>query len=190
MATFTKEAIKKSFMNLLNEKPLNKITVKDIVENCKINRNSFYYHYSDIPSLLEELLNEQADDLVQRSHPTTIYECILDAIDFALENKKAMLHLFNSSNSQMLYQYLGRVSEHTINEFIEHFGQEYAKKISAEDKSVIIMYYKSLLIGFVIDWVSTGMTYDLSDNIGRICSLFEGTTETAFSRALADNAQD
>ena len=44
MPTFTKKAIEIALFKLLNEKPLSKITVKDIVEECGINRNSFYYH--------------------------------------------------------------------------------------------------------------------------------------------------
>ena len=55
MANFTSKAIKESFIKLLNEKPMNKISVKDIVEDCGINRNSFYYHFQDIPTLLEEI---------------------------------------------------------------------------------------------------------------------------------------
>jgi AcrR family transcriptional regulator len=64
MPTFTKAAIKATFISLLNKKPLNKITVKEIVEECGINRNSFYYHFDDIPSLLEEILVEEADRFV------------------------------------------------------------------------------------------------------------------------------
>lgn len=45
MANFTKQAIKAAFLELLDEKPLNKISVRDIVERCGINRNSFYYHF-------------------------------------------------------------------------------------------------------------------------------------------------
>ena len=41
MANFTKQAIKAAFLELLDEKPLNKISVRDIVERCGINRNSF-----------------------------------------------------------------------------------------------------------------------------------------------------
>ena len=44
VTSLTKRAIRASFLKLLNERPLNKITVKDIVEDCGINRNSFYYH--------------------------------------------------------------------------------------------------------------------------------------------------
>ena len=64
MANFTKRAIKSSFMKLLNEQPLSKISVRDIVEDCGINRNSFYYHFQDIPSLIEEIIKEEADKII------------------------------------------------------------------------------------------------------------------------------
>ena len=57
MASFTRKAIMESFVTLLNEKPLNKITIKDIVEACGINRNTFYYHFQDVPDLIEAIVN-------------------------------------------------------------------------------------------------------------------------------------
>ena len=64
MATFTKQAIKSTFLKLLREKPLNQISVKTIVENCGINRKSFYYYYQDLPDLIDEIVSEQVDLLV------------------------------------------------------------------------------------------------------------------------------
>ena len=41
MANFTKKAIKDTFISLLKEKPFNQITVKDIVERCGENENTY-----------------------------------------------------------------------------------------------------------------------------------------------------
>ena len=43
-----------------------KITVKDIVSSCGINRNSFYYHYADLPSLVEDVITEQANKIMDK----------------------------------------------------------------------------------------------------------------------------
>ncbi|MBQ5640550.1 MAG: TetR/AcrR family transcriptional regulator C-terminal domain-containing protein, partial [Ruminococcus sp.] len=143
MTNLTKDAIKKSFMKLLNAKPVNKITVKEIVADCGINRNSFYYHFDDIPSLIEEILNEQADALVQTTdRDTSIYTDILTAMDFALQNKTAMLHLYNSVNKDMFERYLNRIAHRTVTEYFEvHYADEH---LAEDDKQVVIMYYKSL----------------------------------------------
>ena len=70
MANFTRKAIKETFLKLLNQRPLNQITVKDIVEDCGINRNSFYYHFEDLPALVEEIVEEQVQVLIL-NHPTS-----------------------------------------------------------------------------------------------------------------------
>lgn len=182
MTTLTKDAIKKTFMKLLNQKQVNKITVKEIVEDCGINRNSFYYHFDDIPALIEEILNDQVDELVNRQFDAdNIYDCVMYAMDFALQNKSAMLHIYNSANHDLFDRYLSRVAQRTVTEFFDKYTQS-SDRVDPEDKNAIITYYKSLLIGFVVDWLSDGMKYDLTDKIKRMCELFEGTTDLALSR--------
>ena len=102
MPGFTKQAIRNSFIRLLNERPVSQITVKDIVEDCGINRNSFYYHYQDLPSMAEEIILEEAEAMV-RQHPSvdSIEECIDLAVSFALENRRAAIHLY-SANRDLL----------------------------------------------------------------------------------------
>lgn len=177
MTTLTKEAIKNSFMKLLNQKPLSKITVKEIVEDCGINRNSFYYHYDDIPNLLEEIFNEQADAIFQPEQNSDVYECLTTAIGFALDNKTAMMHIFNSANRELFERYLNRAAGRTVTAYIDFYAELY--RVSDENKEAMILYYKSLLIGFAIDWLSGGMKYDLAEKLGRVCKIYGGTFENA-----------
>ena len=64
MSGFTKEIIIRTLFELLNEKPLAKITVKDIVERCGVNRNTFYYHYEDINDLSKSFLDDLKEKIV------------------------------------------------------------------------------------------------------------------------------
>ena len=180
MTTLTKDAIKKSFMKLLNRKPLNKITVKEIVEDCGINRNSFYYHYSDIPALVEEIFNEQADQLVQLTDDASIYESFVIAMNFSLQNKSAMMHIYNSANKELFDRYLNRVAQRTVTEYIEHNAVPY--NITPEDKEAVVFYYKSLIVGFVVEWLSDGMKYDLTEKLARVCEIFDGTLESVMAK--------
>lgn len=49
--------------------PLSQIKVKDIVEDCGINRNTFYYYFHDIPSLIEDMVMEEAERII-REYPS------------------------------------------------------------------------------------------------------------------------
>ena len=59
MAQQTKNAIRRAFIQLLNERPLDKISIKDIAEKGAVNRNTFYYYYQDIYALLEEVFIDE-----------------------------------------------------------------------------------------------------------------------------------
>ena len=61
----TKAYITDTFWQLLEEKPYNKITVQDIVDRCHVNRNTFYYHFQDIPSLAQSSIENWIDDAIK-----------------------------------------------------------------------------------------------------------------------------
>ena len=90
MGKFTSDAIKKSYLKLLNQRPVNRITVKDITDDCGINRNTFYYHFADLPTLLEQMVTEQAEEIIAQ-YPTieTMEKAFDVAMHFAVQNKKA-----------------------------------------------------------------------------------------------------
>ena len=100
MASFTKKAIRDSFVKLLNEKSLSQITIRDIVDDCGVNRNTFYYYYQDLPQLMESIVDEDAERII-RGHPTidSLDDCINAALEFALANRKAVLHIYHSVNT-------------------------------------------------------------------------------------------
>jgi len=53
MATSTKKALAAALKKMMEVKPIDKITVKDLVEICGVNRQTFYYHFDDVYDLLE-----------------------------------------------------------------------------------------------------------------------------------------
>ena len=55
---YTKRVLEKSLLALLKEKPINKITVKEVCELAELNRATFYAHYSDCFALLEKIEQE------------------------------------------------------------------------------------------------------------------------------------
>ena len=71
MSQVTKRALEQSLKNLLLKKPLTKITINDIAEDCGINRMTFYYHFKDIYDLVEWSCMEDARKALEENRPTT-----------------------------------------------------------------------------------------------------------------------
>ena len=120
MPNFTKKAIKETFVALLEERPLNRITVKDIVEACGINRNSFYYHFQDLPALLEEIIAQRVQELIDQ-HPTidSVEDCFDAALEFVLDHRRAVLHIYNSLSRDVFERYLMDVCLYVVKTYVE-----------------------------------------------------------------------
>lgn len=183
MPSFTKMAIKKTFVKLLNEKPLNQITVKDIVEECGINRNSFYYHFQDIPALIEEIVMEEADRIMVK-YPSidSLEMCLNAAIDFAMENKRAILHIYHSVSRSLFEQYLWKVCHYVIAKYAATIFAD--KAIRESDRSMIMRFYECVCFGIVIDWMNNGMPDNIHQELGRLYELKKGMIEEMIDRSL------
>lgn len=183
MSGTTKQAIRDSFLKLLNERPIAHITVKDIVEDCGVNRNSFYYHYQNLPALVEEIILEEADKIIQ-AHPTvdSLGESLELAISFVLENRRAALHLYNSANRALFEQYLWKVCGHVIDTYISTAFADSPMRDS--DKHIIIRSYMWSWFGGIIDWLNSGLTDDIQAMFYRLEQLKKGTLEKMVERSL------
>lgn len=181
MPNFTEKAIKSSFLKLLNEKPLSQITVKDIVEDCGINRNSFYYHFQDLPSLIEKIIMEESDKIISEySSIDSIEQCLDVAVKFALDNKRAVLHIYNSVNRNIYEQYLLKICGYVVNTYFETAFPDV--QISADDREIITGYYKCECYGQIVSWLSDGMRTDISRQFHRLCELKKGMAEELLQR--------
>ena len=174
MSNLTEKAIKSSAMKLLNEKPMNQITVKDIVEDCGINRNSFYYHYRDLPSLIESMIFEQAEELIaQYPSINSLEECLDAAVSFAMNNRRAAMHIYNSVSRDIYEQYLWRVCEHVVTVYLDSVIPPEA--LSEFDREVIIGFYKCECFGQILDWQRGGMKSDIKKQFLRMLEIKKDT---------------
>ncbi len=111
----TKALIADAFAQLLEEKPYRRITVRDIVERCGVNRNTFYRYYQDIPSLLQALVQEKGDWLIEnycrRGQPM---HCIRPLIQYSLEHRRAVLHVYRSLPREEFQTGLARIAEYLV----------------------------------------------------------------------------
>ena len=187
MPNFTKAAIKASFVKLLNERPLKQITVKDIVEDCGINRNSFYYHFADIPTLIEEIAMEEANRIIDENPKVDSVDEMLNVVmEFARGNKRAIMHIYKSVNRDMYEQYLWQVCERAISRYMESLLEGHS--ISESDRLVIIKFYKCVCFGLVTEWMRSGMPKEAEAEMQRICELKAGMVEEMIARAEQDKA--
>ena len=185
MSNLTKKAIKETFSKMLEEKPLSQITVKEIVSECGINRNSFYYHFQDIPALIEEMVKEQADTCIEKFPRIDSIEEVLEvALSFAYEKKKSVLHMFNSVNRDIFERHLMEICEYAVANYINTVISD--RKVREEDKEMLVNLVKCLCFGIVIDWLNSGMKEDLREPFHKLCEMNKGHIEQIIINSLEE----
>nr|WP_325218546.1 TetR family transcriptional regulator [uncultured Oscillibacter sp.] len=178
-----REAVKAAFLRLLEERPLREITVKDIVQSCGVNRNTFYYHFRDIPALLEELITDQANRIIAAQGPAlSLADCLETAARFALERRQAVLHINQSAHRDLFELCLMDVCRRVVEDYAA--AAIGSVPIPPEDRAVIIRFYQCECFGQVMAWLNDGMRYDIGKQFRRLCYLGEGMTERMLRRAM------
>ena len=172
MASFTRKAIKETFITLLDERPLSSITVKDIVETCGINRNSFYYHFSDLPDLIEEIIEEEAERIIAENGAIhSITECFDAVISFASHRRRAIMHIYRSVSRDVFERHLTNVSEYFVRQYL---GSSFSDSgLSPELRDALVNYYACLCFGLILNWLANGMPEEQVRSIRQIFTLQE-----------------
>ena len=178
-----REAIKAAALRLLEERPLREITVKDIVQECGVNRNTFYYHFRDIPALLEELITDQADRIIAAQGPAlSLADCLETAARFALDHRQAVLHINQSAHRDLFELCLMDVCRRVVEDYAS--AAIGSLSIRPEDREILIRFYQCECFGQIMAWLNGGMRYDLAVQFRRLCQLGEGMTERMLKRAM------
>ncbi|MDD7210117.1 MAG: TetR/AcrR family transcriptional regulator C-terminal domain-containing protein [Lachnospiraceae bacterium] len=174
MPPFARKEIKNSFVKLLTQRPISQITVKDIVEDCGVNRNSFYYHFQDIPSLLEEIIVEMTEKVIDSlPEESTFEEKVTAALVEITRNKKAVAHIYGSNNREFYEKQLMKICEHVTRSYIH--SRDYSEGVDRENLEYVISYLKCELFGQLIDWLNHDMSYDIVEHSKVLCRLFAGS---------------
>lgn len=173
MAQHTKNAIRLAFIQLLNERSLDKISIKDIAEKSAVNRNTFYYYYADIFALVEDILQLEAQDFQAKMRRYDSWQdAFRDATAFAAQNKRAVYHLYNSGNQEIIRRYYHKVILAAMTSYI----RDQAEGLEADEADIMVLseFYSAALSGLTALWLQNGMKYDVDAYIDHLGKLLDG----------------
>ena len=171
----SKHSIKKAFIELLNEKGYEKITIQDIADKAMINRNTFYLHYQNKPDLLNRSMDELLEELnitlnlcsssktpVSGSKLEQLMQIILEKIQNNIPFYKALL-----LDENRIYGFQSKMEE-IIKKTVSDGLDNTQLKIS---KELLLQYIASTFMGIVIWWVKNDLSYtpkELASQFGKI----------------------
>ena len=156
MADFTSKEIKRTFLRLLEERSYSEITVKELIDECGISRSTFYYHFQDIPSLMEEIVQDGMNEIL-RKYPTvdSLDRCLDALTEMVLSRRRINLHVFRSANRETLERSMLRACELFVTRYADTLTGEHA--LPERARALMVQHYKCLLFGMLVDWLENGL---------------------------------
>lgn len=184
--TNTKQAIAESLKHHLLRKPITKITINDITEDCGISRMTFYYHFNDIYDLVEWVCTEEARAALSDNRTLDTWQHGFTALlETVRENKIFILNVYRSVDRMQIEHYLKRVTERLLLVIINE--QADGISISDENKRYIANFFTYGFIGIMLEWIHHDMREE-PEQIAEITGkIIQGDFRLAIER-LADKA--
>jgi len=181
MSQTTKRALAQSLKKLLQTKPLSKITINDIAEDCGVSRMTFYYHFADIYDLVEWTCQEDASvALAGNKTYNTWQQGFLNIFNLVLENKTFALNVYHSISREHLERYLYQLTYDLLIGVVEE--KAVGLSVSDHDKAFIADFYKYAFVGLMLNWIREGMNEDPKAIIDRLSVLIHGDITRALHK--------
>ncbi len=186
MAAFTKLVIMRVFGNLLAQKPLEKITVKDITDQCGISRNTFYYHYQDIYQVFKAYIDhfmEEIFNFIQQEKEKDQDHICEKAVEYLENHRTIFENLLRSVKSEEVRKILDDCSDRFFHYVIDSVGEGIDSR--PEDRELICVMCRHAVHGIMYEWLSRERAdkKSLSDILMRANYLFNGGLEYALERS-------
>lgn len=151
MSEFTKIAIMDSLIDLLRKKPFTKITVKDIVTHCGINRNTFYYYFEDIYDLLHQTaIYEIKKTDIEHITLLNYQEKVNQILKSLSDNKSVVLHIYNSVDTKRMVAYLRSIFLPALDNYCKELLMDL--NLPVTDVDFFLEALCDALIGFLLNW--------------------------------------
>ena len=156
---FTKKQMADVLRQKMTSKPLNKITIQEIVGECGLNRQTFYYHFQDIYDLLHWMLESDAEAIKQNQLSTDTWQSnLLRVLHYLEENRQMCLCALRSVQQDYLLRFLCVDVEPVVQTLVDSLGK--GLEVSETYKKFLTRFYTLSITSLLIDWVS-GSHHDL-----------------------------
>jgi len=186
MTQTTKKALAASLKKLLEKSTIDKITVKDIVEDCEVNRQTFYYHFQDIYALLEWIfLTESAQVIAANKTYATWQQGFLQVFHYVEQNRALVVNAYHSISREHLERYLYNIVYKLMIDVVNEQAQ--GMNVPESDKKFIADFYKYAFVGLMLEWIRTGMKEAPEEIIDKLSKLITGDIHKALLKYTLQN---
>ena len=176
MPNAMKYALAQSLKKLLSTRKLDKITVKDIAEDCGVNRQTFYYYFRDIYDLLEWNFCDATECLIRNGLDHGDWRSGVKAVtEYLQENRTLVWNAYHSISHESVSEFLKR----TLRPHILSAVREEAKGLEwepcQENVDFVADIFTLTAAGIVMEWIGTQRMEGTEERLNELFTAMDGS---------------
>jgi probable dihydroxyacetone kinase regulator len=191
-SNITKLALANSLKGVMAKKAFSKICVSDIVGDCGLTRQAFYYHFKDKYDLMNWIYYTETARFMS-SYDTVGHwtDGLKDLCNYMRQNKTFYMKALNTTGQNSFQEYLHNYIRDISVAVIENIkGTEFQE----EKWGFIAEFISTAFVGMIVRWANNGMKEEPTEFIAQIRSLFDGSIlyelENQSEKASAENSTE
>lgn len=188
----TKKAIAVSLKDLMKKKSLAKITVSDIVKNCNLNRQTFYYHFKDKYDLLHWIISNEVARALSRSTGEKDWgAAMLEALNTIKREKAFYIGSLSVDCQSVFFDDLFDVVREMLLRNVDQLSESAfnGRSLAPADRQFIAEFYAYGLVGMIIQWVKGGMKEPPEEIVERLTWFVNDSKFASSARYLKDRTK-
>lgn len=181
MSHLTKKALAESLKKQLGTTPFAKITVRHIVEDCGVNRRTFYYYFHDIYELLEWAFSNEFDEVLGKNKTySTWQKGFTEILSYFYTNRIMLMNVYNSLDKDRFEKRIQDVLNKHILAVVEDLSKE--MNVAEENIKYVAKFYGIAFVGITIDWIRNNMKEKPEEMIFNINKIVSGDIRRALEK--------
>ena len=155
MSLATKKELAAALKKLMASKTINKITVRELVTECGMNRNSFYYHFDDIYALFKWMVEAEAVEVVRQYDLMMDYhEVVGFVLDYVESNQYLLTNAYNAVGRDGLKRFLYLDFISCLDNLVTQGMREQGVALDADYRQFMCAFYTEAIAGTLLDYIT------------------------------------
>ena len=157
----TKKMFAASLKGFMEKKPLSKITVSEIVNDCGVNRKTFYYHFEDIYALLKWMLEQEALEVIKQFDLLVdCREVVLFVMNYVRQNKHLLCCAYDSMGRDELRHFFCIDFMGILRNMIDSTEKQLKLHIDEDFKTFLSHLYAEAISGLLVSEFTSNEDHD------------------------------
>lgn len=170
----TCQAISGVLKQLMIQKPLERITVAEIMDTCGMRRQHFYYYFTDIYDLLRWTFEKEALELLQQQQGVFPWQNgFLHLFQYINQNRAVCLCALDSLGKESLKQLLEADVNSIVDRAVRQTAVENGLPAHSPEVEVVICLVTIMMAGAVESWLRGELTQTPEELTRRIDMMFQ-----------------